>query len=243
MSEETGSVGEGGEEQSWLTSVPEDIRGHEVFGGMEKAGDAYRKLIDLSENSKSMIRIPNDQSTDDEKSAYFKATGRPDEATGYTIGKPEGLPEDYLYDEGLEKVIREVGFKAGASDAMLKPVWEAAVKYGADANNKVNETLKQQDLDAENKLKDNWKGNFEANSEKAVRALKKFAGDDDFKSLADVGMDKDPIILHTFHKIFEAFGDDAFLKGDQTPQKKEIPRTASGTPMLDFSKSNMPEPS
>ena len=234
MSNETGTGSEGGGEQNWLSSVPEDIRGHEVFTGMEKAGDAYQKLIDLSENSKGMIKIPGSDAGDDEKSAHFKALGRPDEASGYTIGKPEGLPENYLYDSGLEKVVRDAGHAAGVSDSALKSVFNAAIKHGSDSNNLAIEALKKSDVEAETQLKTDWGADFTANSEKSNRALKKFGGEETTKFLADSGLDNHPVIKKIFHKVFEAIGEDTFASGTQVPDGKKTKLGADGRPMLSF---------
>jgi len=230
--------------QPWMAQNPDTLKINENLAKFKTLGEFSEAHMNLNGElgtlKENTIPKLGDNPTDDEKSAHFTALGRPESADSYTIGKPDNTPESYLYDNGLEKVVRDAGHSAGLSDSALKTVYDAALNHGIEMNKQSLDAVKAEDLKMENALKDEWKGDYTANSEKASRAITKFAGEDGLKFLTDAGIDKHPVLQKIFHKAFEAIGEDFFVTGDKTPPKPEDKRTASGMPVLDFSKSDMP---
>ena len=232
----TEELNEGRQEEAgtegWKTAIPSDIRGHEVFNGMEKAGDVYSKLINLSENSKGTVRIPTENTSDEERSAFNKVMGVPSDITGYTI-RPE-LPENSTYDEKMENSFKESALKHGMSADATKGIYQDMFKYVRGEAEATAKIVADNDAKAETELKTSWAGDYDGNSEKANRALSKFGDDGGVQLLEEAGLKDHPAIKKLFHNIFVKLGDDEFIGGDTTPDKKEVQRTAGGTPMLDF---------
>lgn len=82
-----------------------------------KSGDemvsAYKAQ---AESMKGLVRIPGEDASDDDKAAYRKALGVPDNADGYEFQVPKDMPEGLTYDNDLA-----AKFKAKSHELGLTP--------------------------------------------------------------------------------------------------------------------------
>ena len=247
---ETGATGEGGEqtgsEQAWLTSVPESLRTNEAFKGIENASDAWQQFVDMKADSENTLRIPGEDSTDEDRAAFMNKLGRPETAEEYTIAKPEGLPEGVPYDENLETAFKGIFHENGIPDTAANALWGKYHEMVAEGHKQQQATEKEAYDTAVNSLKDEWTGdNFKVNTEIAFRA---FSGvfEDAKQQEAATEFIKDtkinglpigdnPMFLKIFHQIGSIIGDDKLNQGrgdgftsglsDEDAAKKRFPNT------------------
>ena len=106
---------------------------NENIEGLGTIGDLGQSFIDLqgeSASSKEQMDTLNKQlensiqklgedASDEDKAAFFNALGRPEEATGYDLKKPD-LPEGLIYDEAMEGRFRDAAHKFGLSQAQAE---------------------------------------------------------------------------------------------------------------------------
>lgn len=240
--EGTGEGTAGSEGQNWLTSIPEEFRGHEVFKGMEKAGDAYGRLTTLHDESKGAklpegaTKIPNDKSSDEEVKAFNTLMGVPDSKDGYEYAKPN-LPDGMIHDDVLMDSFKDWALEAkipkSAAEALMNKYNEYRMglfaKVKAEMNTRAETNMKE--------LRESWPGEkFAENTEKALRGFKTFAGDGAEKYIKENGLESDPVFIKVFHGIFEKIGPEHFVASSDGSSGTSVP---SGR--LDFSKSNMPD--
>lgn len=76
-----------------------------------KLAEGYQSL---EKRLGSMVSLPDDKAAPEDRDAFFKKLGWPGEPKGYEFARPEGLPEDVPYDEGMAE-----RFKAWANEAKL----------------------------------------------------------------------------------------------------------------------------
>lgn len=76
-----------------------------------KLAEGYQSL---EKRLGSMFSLPDEKATPDERDAFAKRMGWPGDVKGYEFARPEGLPENLPYDEGMAE-----RFKAWANEAKL----------------------------------------------------------------------------------------------------------------------------
>lgn len=76
-----------------------------------KLADGYQSL---EKRLGSMVTLPDEKAAPEDRDAFFKKLGWPGDPKGYEFARPDGLPEDVPYDEGMAE-----RFKAWANEAKL----------------------------------------------------------------------------------------------------------------------------
>jgi hypothetical protein len=186
----TVTIGEGGAlPDGWQksTMVPEDLRESSVLSKYK----TFPALVDALDKSQRMIGMnrdnflfkPTASSTDEEKAAFYRGLGVPEDPDGYKehIQRPD-MPEGLPYDENAEAEF----LKGAATEAKLTPeqaqwVLDYAVARDiAGENARLESAAKAQgqQLDAvEQQLRGDKEfggNNFDANMELAKRAWRQF---------------------------------------------------------------------
>lgn len=186
----------------WVAQLPEDLRANDTFTSYPTLGDFAkahldtvgkvteldgkvkdydgRVIPDLNKRLENAVNIPGDSATDEERQAFYSKLGRPETPDKYELDPVTDVP---VYNEQVDKAIRDILHKANLSGAQAKPVREAFVnmlRQGIAEKAKAEQTRladEQRALDAEvNSLKDEWKGDeFKVNTELALRAFRKIA--------------------------------------------------------------------
>jgi hypothetical protein len=90
---QTGGAGAG-----WFTDYPEEM--HATLGNYKTAEDAVKalhaakqKITEVSAKHDGMLKVPGEDASDEEKAAYRKALGVPEDAAGYELPEVE-VPEE-----------------------------------------------------------------------------------------------------------------------------------------------------
>lgn len=214
-----------GSEKAWLTSVPETLRGHEVFKSIEKPAEVYQRLIDLTEKSKDMVVIPKENATPEELTAYRQALGIPETSEGYEIKRPEKMPEGLPYDEVLESKFKETAHNLGLTSKQVQGLYEMFNSYGIEGYTQLTKLIADNKNKAVNTLKDIWKNDYETNKTKTVRTFFETLGkfnppanlgkvEDIAKEFDQSGFGDNPVIVWYFSKLYDLIGNDTFIKGN-----------------------------
>jgi len=202
---------------AWLDSAPDAYKNNEAFYQFTEPVKFYEKADALLKAESSMVVVPGEKATDEERAAFYGKLGRPETADKYTITKPADLPEGLAYSPEVEAAFKGFAHKAGFSDGQAKATydWYYGLVRAGHAQQQKGE--KEATEAAINTLKDEWKGDaFQINSELAKRAFQKFGGDkpeilkfiQDSK-INDVALGDHPIFLRVFAEIGKAIADDS----------------------------------
>ena len=165
---------------------------------------------------KDKVALPGENATEEELTAFYNKLGRPEEASAYSIGQPEDLPEGFQYRQDQEEAFREVAHKAGLSQAQLKEVWGhltgVAVEdfNSAVQNNNARIEKDQSDLKAE------WGMAYTEKTKLANKALFNLVDEDGRKWLNESGALKEPKVLKIFAEIGSKLGEDK-ISSKETP--------------------------
>ena len=130
-------LGSGGEttpepqevDSSWRDGLSEEyVPTWERFKDINGAAKSYaemRKQLD------SRLKLPGDDSTDDDWSDFYNKSGRPDNVEGYEYKSSEDMPEDVPWDEdkaqGMLQMAHDLGLSKRQTNKFMKRMEASAV--------------------------------------------------------------------------------------------------------------------
>lgn len=168
------------------------------LAALAKGGLDLRKA---SSQREGWVKLPGDKATDEEKAAWRKAVGLPEGPEGYGLAldkaEAEADPEAVDRFGRLLKVAFDNGAPKGAMAAIVE--W-----YNSE-----NRTIATRELEAwntavaqgEQKLRQQWGADYEANAALAARALQHFGGPDVLKLMEQAKVANHPDVMRMFAQI------------------------------------------
>lgn len=205
-----------GDPESWIPEALQGIKTLEKFKTPEDALNAYVNLEKRMGDGKS-VNIPGPESTPEEKVAFFKTLGCPDEAGGYDVTAPE-MPGEIGWDVGVESSFKGIAHEAGLNSEQVQKIlnWygQNTIKGNdvmtANAAEAVRETMEA--------LHEKWGIGKDRNLALAQRARDDFGTPELDALLKVVGPDgvmvgNSPHMIEMLSKIGEALLEDGHISG------------------------------
>jgi hypothetical protein len=145
----TAGAVEGNQEQTtqWY---PQEYSEKITQKGWTEPTEAVKSYFELEKAMGGRVKIPTEDSTEDEINAFYKKTGRPENPDGYEINVPEEL--DMLRDESMEAWARQALFEGGASKALGEKIiqgWYEKVNADLAASKEAGERELKQEFAAQ----------------------------------------------------------------------------------------------
>lgn len=234
------------ERPAWIAQLPNELKEDVTLSRFKTIGDMGKAFLEAEGKLKTAIQPLGEKATDEERKAYYKSLGIPENPDGYEIKRPEKLPEGMHYSESLEAGFKETAHKLGLTPSQVKGLFEFYNTYEINNYENINKFIQENREKSVNTLKNIWKGNtYEENRTKATRTffdtIKKMNPPQELggaegitKEFNESGFGDNPAMLWYFSKLFDLVSIDSF--GQSSP-----PSGINRKPgMLDFSKS-MPQ--
>lgn len=216
-----------------------DLQGHESLTGLDSMSAVARKVIEsgksitsLREAQEKMVNIPGENSSDEERTAFYTKTGRPESFDKYEFETIE-LPEGRELDKTLDERIRKTAFDEGVNGKALKALHKVVSQRGVEQHNEIQRLIKEQNEKDTNALKDIWPGDtYKENLEKSKRAFDKILEKmtvpetlggkeallNEFRMIGFLEDEKNPnnsspLFRFFMAETFKLTGDDTFVEG------------------------------
>lgn len=199
--------GGGGTPEHWYSGLPDDMRGNPYVAQSKDLASFVKSAIDTkSMVGANTIKLPGEKATDEERAAFYKSLGRPDEATGYTYeAKPRA---DGIVEPKIVEQMQGVFHKAGLSAAQGKQVLDSYIgilNEHHEAFESANAQTHEQGMSA---LKSEWGVEYDNNVKTAQLALRELGGSELLPVLEAKGLGSDPTIIKFLHSIGTKLLDD-----------------------------------
>jgi hypothetical protein len=217
----------------WVAGLPDPLKSNEAITKFKTVGEFANDYLAVSTKASELEKkmgdyipkLPQD-ATDEERSLYLDALGRPKQPSEYKFeGEDKNAPE---WNDSVKKAFHSAGLTASQADQIGK-WWNGQMKQMVEAH---NTTIKNEMAAAETKLKSEWGNKFDTNMELAKRMWNTH-GEGDFDKAFDAATSPQKI---GFIKALVKF---ASLTGeDKSPQSAQRP-TVNGVDNP-YPKSNMP---
>jgi len=156
--------------KSWKEAIPEDLRNDpniSKFTELEALAKSYVNATRMIGQDK--VAVPNNNSTDDQWNEVYDKLGRPESPDKYQLDiKSEAVP----LDEGAIKSFAENAHQLGLNNKQAQGILEFYKNSmeGSAQQNQVDMETAQ--ANAEQELRKEWGGNYEANIKKAGAVAK-----------------------------------------------------------------------
>lgn len=230
----------------WLAQLPDDLKTHESLTGYETLGDFANahietlgkvsefdgktaefdgKITDLKARLENSIPKLADQSSDEEKAAYYEALGVPTDPNAYEFPKGENVEHDEKMIEWARGIFHEANLTA-EQGATISQAWDGFVQGLMEADKEAAIASVKAAADA---LKTEWGADFDKNmkiTERGYQAFDKLVpgfGDLlDVEIAPGVKLGNDGRMMKMFLTLGNAVGDDfSFPVGNPPGQPPE----------------------
>ncbi len=233
---------------NWTDQLPEELRSVGDFDKFKVGDDEEfikvppslaKSYAELSRKigSKRLVH-PDENATPEELNEFYKAVGRPDTSDDYGIGRPEDLPEELEYDEGLESEFKDKAHTLGLSKKQAVEIWDWYHDFQKDFFEETTQAATQQKSDAMLTLKKEWGRKYEENLARANNTLEEFGGDELASVIATGGMANNPAVIMTFAKIGERLGERSMVDNNNFAGSGKLTREGLEKMMVDPRYSN-----
>jgi hypothetical protein len=172
----------------------------------------------------SMVSLPDDKAAPEERDAFFKKLGWPGDPKGYEFARPEGLPENVSYDEGMVERFKTWANEAKLPKAAAQALHDQYVKQFAEDVTAYEAELVTKAKAAHETLVKDWgqQGTPEYTKQKdaAIRALRSpaYAGlEAELKTaglLTKEGIYTSPAIAKLLAQVGSTMQNDALIGGN-----------------------------
>ena len=191
-------------EDTWQTQyLSEDLQGNDTLSKFKDVGSLGNSYVELQKLVGSRVKVPTDDSTEEDVNSFYNQIGRPESPEKYSID----LPSDSYPQEVIQSFLKE----AHASGLTNKQAQAAINFYNTiETDGQINNdaAMQQAKVDAESALKKEW-GPTEYAKELAVsrRAFNRFA-DDDLKAFVnETGVTNNVAMIKFLNRIGKAFSE------------------------------------
>ena len=194
------------EKSSWYSEDYADLVKQQ---GWKDPNDPVRDYSELLKSSSQKIKIPGEDATDEQRSAFYakiRGVEKPDE---YAVEAPEDVP----VDEGLINKLRQWAFETGVP----KAAFETVIKNYFD---ELSTQRAQSRVEGENTLKAEWKNDYGKNLEVAKRFAKE-AGGEFLQFLDDTGLGNHPVMVKAMHQFGLKTLSDSLIKGEPVDKSED----------------------
>ncbi len=174
------------------------------------------------ENSQNdRIKIPNAESSGEERSAFYNKMGRPEKADGYTMPQ---LPEGQELEKELFNGWAAVAHEGGMSDKQFSSLVDKYVELETQRIEAESVEFNRYKEESIRKMHDEYGADYDQNIELSKRAYTEYANEalkELLKTDKYISIKNEPAFIDMLVQIGKKNMDDTFVKGDgQVPVLK-----------------------
>jgi hypothetical protein len=214
---------------TWMDDVPEEYRDEKTLSKYQSVGDLAKGHVHLSRMMGNSVKIPGEDSTDEERNDFYNKMGRPETADNYEYERPD-MPEGMAYNDDAEKAFKSLAHDQGLNQKQLGSILDFYNKFALDSQIDNKLLMDEAYFKGEAALQKEWgmKG-YDRNVAIAQRAMREMGGPELEKLMSEDPRGSHPALVKAFYKMglksqearpLDADHDSSFL--DVTSAQKEI---------------------
>lgn len=209
---------------AWVAQLPDDLKGNQSLTAFKTIGDLAKahletsgKVTELTGKLANAVQKLPDNATDEQRSVYFDALGRPKTASEYEFeGEDKNAPEWTNFWKGE---LHKLGLSKTQAKA-LSGLFNGQIQKMVEAH---NNSLKTEMFNAEQKLRTEMGDKFDANVELAKRMTQKHLGSEFDKTFANLSGDAKFGVVRLLLKVAALTGEDRSPQGGFSRNGPEKP--------------------
>ena len=203
--------------------IPEELK--ETFlndpdlAALKTPQDITKALIELKTSTKGMVKIPTDESTPEEMTAFFQKLGCPETPEGYELSKE--LPEGLEFSEEMFSGFTQVAQATGITQKQAKAIYEfynnKSQEVAGTLGEKIAQTYKKSKEDGVVALQKEWGTDYKDNLDQAVKMGNTFLSAETKQYLNASKLGNHPALIKDFYKLSQQVGG-AQMRGGDAPK-------------------------
>ena len=206
-------------ETDWREGVSKEVRfsseGNDKLAKFPTPIGCATSYLELESSMSSKVNIPTEDTTPEERGAFFKRLGRPEKAEDYTL--PE-LAEGEAYDQTMMSGIKQQAFADGMSNVTFESMVRKYSEESASAQDR-------ESVATEDALKQEWAGDFDKNIEISRRAIRELAPegmkDDLLAVVKGRNLDNNLVFVKFLNSVGSKMLDDKLETGETVPKEDD----------------------
>ena len=196
------------EDNSWQARyLPDDLKENATLQKFKDVGGLSSSYLSMQEMLGSRVKVPTDESTDEERGEFYNKLGRPEAPDKYELQIDERFSQS---PDDLQKIqeFKTQAFQNGYTNAQAQKAVDFYTKMIDGAMVDTEAVMGQARVSAEAVLKKEWgPAQYDKNLALSRRAFNRFA-DDDLKTFVNEhGIANNVAMIKFLHKIGTAFSD------------------------------------
>jgi len=206
---------------TWRDGIAEDLRTHPSLADFKDVGSLAKSYVEtkalVGKRVDGLVKIPGEQATADEVTAWRKAIGVPEQPDGYTVRLPDGVT---VHAETL------AAFRKRAHDLGLTPKQaEALVQFDLERHQASQQQAHTQaataKTEAEKALRAEWKEQFDTRLALTQRFVEQYGGAELIDELDVNGKANSPKLIRLLEKIATEYHERGLVRGESTAKRTE----------------------
>jgi len=209
----------------WMAQNAGEYKTHETlkqFQTINDLSDAYLKTVkEMEELKAGKAFVPGEDATEEEKKAFLKSIGVPEDVNEYKKVDTD-LPEGVQLSEEQFKGLQELAL----TNAWTEKQFEAFQKWYADEAKREYDSIAKHNLEEKEKIeahfKNEWGSDYTKNIKFMEDGIKALGGKDLLEKLNKTGLGNDPKVISFLVEKGKSLKGDSLLDGD-LDDKEEVP--------------------
>ncbi len=190
-----------------------------ILGKFEDQGALEKAYTEIESRMGSMVHVPGEDASTDDRAKFFRKIGRPESSEGYELSKsdiPGGSDED-------AKLFRSAVHEIGLTKAQAESFWKWSNETGKARiaafvhEAKIARDTQQKTLRAE------WGDNYDGNAQLAGKVATRFGGTEFLDIMRQTRLGDNPIVMKTLAAIGAVLTEDV-LEGGSGKADPATPR-------------------
>jgi hypothetical protein len=155
-----------------------------------------------AEKYKGMVRVPNENSPQNEVDAFRAAIGVPRSADDYQLSIPQVEDEsDKQTYELIARSVKDAAHKIGVSQSKVSEVWNSVMNTLTSRTKEIEDKglkMKEDDIEA---LKKEWKEDYQKNYSVGDKVIDKLEAEDFMQLMKNYLLDDHPLLRKILFKM------------------------------------------
>lgn len=140
-----GGAGDGGDKSAVGFAIPEAYKDKPWAKDFKSVDDVFKSYESAQALiGKPKIGVPNEQATAEEKAAFYKDLGVPDDGKGYEFKRPDGLDDSQWDDKNDSKwadIMRQNNVPKGVANALRDEMLRETLEIHANSTAELNKAM------------------------------------------------------------------------------------------------------
>lgn len=175
--------------------------------------DSQEKIRTLETQTEGALKPPGPDASDEERSKFYEAIGRPDAPEKYKLTAPT-MPEGMPQDAERENWYRVTAHALGLSEGQAAGLFEQLTTREIELHQKNVEQQQQQRNEAIEEQKGRWGEMYDENVRRIRSAMQHFGSQDLLQKIERAGLGNDPGLLDCFLELGNMIQEDEYLTGE-----------------------------